>query len=327
VRILIIKLGALGDILRTTCILRGLKEKYKDCKISWLTKEEGSVILQNNNLIDDIYTNYNNLGKFDLVISLDEEACDIATKIRKEELVGCYLNGGKKVYTSNSVTWFDMGLISKFGKEKANELKKSNTKTFQNHLSNMLDVESEGYIFNLTKKEKDFSLKFAKKHNLQGTIIGLNTGAGRRWELKKINVNKTVELAERLVKELNVQVILFGGPEEKERNKEILKKSGVEIIDAGCDNTLRNFAALIDLCDIFITSDTLAMHLGIALRKKVIAFFGPTSAAEIDLYGKGRKIIADSDCYCCYKKKIEEGIYCTDKIEVNELFEAVRELK
>ncbi len=325
--ILIIKLGALGDVLRTTSILRGLKKKYKNCKISWLTQKISSELLENNDLIDNICTDSKNLGKFDLVISLDEDACDIATKIKKEKLIGCYLNDEKKVYTSNSVTWFDMSLISRFGKEKANELKKSNTKTFQNHLSNMLDVESGGYVFNLTKEEKDFSLKFVKKHNLQGTVIGLNTGAGKRWELKKISINKTVELAERLVKELNIQVILFGGLEEKERNKEILKKSNVEIIDAGCDNTVRNFAALINLCNIIVTSDTLAMHFGISLKKKIVTFFGPTSAAEIDLYGKGKKIIANSDCYCCYKKKTEDGISCIDKIDVDKLFEAVKELK
>ena len=38
--ILVIKLGAIGDVIRTTAILSGLKERYKDCKIDWLTKKK-----------------------------------------------------------------------------------------------------------------------------------------------------------------------------------------------------------------------------------------------------------------------------------------------
>ncbi|MBI4453993.1 lipopolysaccharide heptosyltransferase I, partial [Candidatus Woesearchaeota archaeon] len=39
-KILVIKLGAIGDVIRTTTILHGLKAKYKNCKIDWITKKE-----------------------------------------------------------------------------------------------------------------------------------------------------------------------------------------------------------------------------------------------------------------------------------------------
>ena len=51
--ILIIKLGAIGDVIRTTSILPGLKSKYDDCKIDWITKDESQDILKNNNKVDD----------------------------------------------------------------------------------------------------------------------------------------------------------------------------------------------------------------------------------------------------------------------------------
>ena len=50
-QILIIKLGAIGDVIRTTSILPGLKDKYKDCSIDWVTKKESFDILKNNNSI------------------------------------------------------------------------------------------------------------------------------------------------------------------------------------------------------------------------------------------------------------------------------------
>jgi len=324
-RILIIKLGALGDVLRTTAILEGLKEKY-NTEIDWFTKKNAAELLKNNKLIDNIYTDAGDLGEYELVLSLDEDGAEIAAKAGRK-IIGCYNENGEKKYTSDSASWFDMGLISKFGKQRADELKKLNKKTYQQHLAEMLGVDVSDYVFNLNKEEKIFAKKFKEKNKIKGFVVGLNTGAGSRWEMKKLSIEKTVKLAEKLVKEFDAKVVLFGGPEEVERNKEIMEKTKVDIIDACCGNLLREFAALIDLCDVLVTSDTLALHFGIALKKKIIAFFGPTSAAEVDLYKRGKKIIAKSDCYCCYKKKIEEGIYCTDEISVDEILDGVEELR
>lgn len=40
-KILIVKIGAIGDVLRTTSILKGLKGKYKGAEIDWLTSKNG----------------------------------------------------------------------------------------------------------------------------------------------------------------------------------------------------------------------------------------------------------------------------------------------
>jgi heptosyltransferase II len=53
-RILIIKLGALGDVLRTTCILPGLKQMHKTSHISWLTDPSAKCLLKSNGLIDEL---------------------------------------------------------------------------------------------------------------------------------------------------------------------------------------------------------------------------------------------------------------------------------
>jgi len=74
------------------------------------------------------------------------------------------------------------------------------------------------------------------------------------------------------------------------------------LIHSGCGNDLFEFPAVINLCKLFITSDTLGLHIALALKRRTIALFGPTSANEIEMYGLGKKIISKSKCYCCYKK-------------------------
>ena len=51
----------------------------------------------------------------------------------------------------------------------------------------------------------------------------------------------------------------------------------------------------------FITTDSLGMHLAIANHVRHLAFFNPTSAVEIDNYNHGVKVISESSDYCSYK--------------------------
>ena len=53
-KLLIIKTAAIGDVLRTTSILPGLKEKYKDVSITWLVAKKAYGIIRTNPFIQRI---------------------------------------------------------------------------------------------------------------------------------------------------------------------------------------------------------------------------------------------------------------------------------
>jgi len=219
-----------------------------------------------------------------------------------------------------------MGLISKFGKEKADQLKASNKKTYQEIMYGILDLDykSQEPILILDDEELKFGKDFSGKNgiNEDDLVIGINTGAGGRWKDKKLSEELTAELIDKLSAIKNVKLLLFGGPEEKERNGSIKEAVTGNIIDAGCDNSLMEFASLINLCDILVTSDSLAMHIGTALKKKIIAFFYPTSASEIELYDGGVKIIGKGDSYCSYQKECDSP----PKWDTDEIVDAVKSI-
>jgi heptosyltransferase-2 len=77
---------------------------------------------------------------------------------------------------------------------------------------------------------------------------------------------------------------------------------------------LLDFAALIDLCDVLITSDSLAMHVGVARDVRTVAFFAPTSAAEIELYGLGEKVVSTSSDYCSYRPDADTSSLTPERI-------------
>ncbi len=154
--------------------------------------------------------------------------------------------------------------------------------------------------------------------------IGLNTGAGEVFANKAWTLEGFLELIRRLKEEPQAELLLLGGPAEREKNREILKGAGKRVIDTGCDNTLGQFAALVNLCDLVVTGDTTALHIAIGLRKNVVAIFGPTCAPEIELYGRGAKVRTPLSCAPCYRRSCEISPSCMEAIPVDEVMEKIR---
>jgi len=331
-KILVIKLGAVGDVLRTTCILPGLKEKYLNVHITWLTLEESLPLFKNNPYVD-IVLNYSfesfvqlQLGSYDLVINLDSTPCSaqLATLAKANEKLGFGYNERGFVYPFNKEAqkWFEMGLFD--------DIKRANKETYQQIILNICRLIPSNYdiIFKLDEKELAFANEFAKKHNFTNKlVIGLNTGAGQRWQQKKWTREGYLELIRLIQQKIpGAQILLLGGPEEIERNKYLLKESASGIIDTGCHNTIREFGAYLNLCDVVVTGDTFALHMAAGLGKKIIALFGPTSAAEIDLYGRGKKLYANIDCLGCYKKDCNLKPNCMELIKPEQVLTTIEEL-
>jgi heptosyltransferase-2 len=98
----------------------------------------------------------------------------------------------------------------------------------------------------------------------------------------------------------------------------------------GFDN-LEEYISWINSCSTIVTHDSLGLHLAIALEKKVVALFGPTSVKEIHLGSKGMVINKEQDpvfaCMPCYKEKCDQDLHCMSKIEVEEVFRAIKFLE
>lgn len=311
--ILIIKMGAAGDVVRTTALLPGLQEKYRGATIDWLTQPRMEPLLRDNPHIDRILvapTDAWREREYQLVINLDEEeeACRIASTTRTQRIFGAYIDGEKISYTNDAAPWFDMGLISRYGKTRADELKKLNRKTYQELCYEMLDIpyRKQEPHFPLSGVDTAFAQQFAERYGIKKNtrVIGINPGSSKRWVDKRLQVHEARALIAGLHgKYPDAKIILFGGPEEREYISAIIEATrDLSIIDAGIENSLGQFAGLINLCSDVITSDSMALHISTALKKKVVAFFGPTSPWEIELYNLGTKILPVRGCLSCYNK-------------------------
>jgi heptosyltransferase-2 len=57
----------------------------------------------------------------------------------------------------------------------------------------------------------------------------------------------------------------------------------------------------------------------------MVVLFGPTSAAEVDLYGLGRKITAEMDCLCCYRQTCDKSPNCMESISMDTVDRSIGE--
>jgi heptosyltransferase-2 len=331
--ILIIKTGALGDVVRTSFIAQALKDKYKqnNPKIYWITDKKALHLFINNPYVDEVIASESKDKlrsiQWDLVINLeeDEENCRFTSSLNTEKILGVFLNKNQAIdYTSESSYWFDTSMVSKLGEEKADKLKIDNKKTHRQIMAEIIRVDEwKKYqpFLRLTNEQRKIAQDFMRRHNLsrKELIIGINTGAADRWP-KALSVKKTAEIINTVYKKYKAKILLFGGPTEYERNQEILRISKAPVITTGCGNDLVEFPALISACNIFITSDSLGLHIALALKRKTICLIGPTSSAEVDMYGFGEKVVAKSKYVCTYRLAPKNIM---DKLDIKEIYSAV----
>ena len=332
-RILIVKLAAIGDVLRTTPLLSGLKRAYPRSHITWVVDREAQPLLKNNPHIDRLLPfDFSSIlpleaETFDLVIGLEKEprGAAIVSRVKAKEKRGFALGpeGNPFPLNRSSDYAFFLGL--------SDELKfHQNRKTYPELIFEIagIDHQRDEYLFFLAPEDEGFAERFARKAGLKkiDRVIGLNTGAGSVFANKAWTEEGYLGLIKQLKKEPSTKVLLLGGPGEKERNRRILKKARGAVMDTGCDNTLGQFAAILNLCCLVVTGDTTAMHLAIGLKKKVIALFGPTCAQEIELYGRGEKVVSSMPCAPCYRRKCGVSPNCMEAVTAEEVMKKIKGL-
>ena len=119
--VLIIKLGATGDVVRTTPLLRRLSGS-----VTWITAAKNAVLLDG--LSDNLrHFSWEERARaldipYDLAINLEDtlEVAMFLKSVRPAEIFGAYADSSQHLrYTDNSKCWFDLSLISSHGRPEA----------------------------------------------------------------------------------------------------------------------------------------------------------------------------------------------------------------
>ena len=331
-RILILKTGALGDVLRTTILLGGIRRIYQQCHITWITALS-AIPLVPRSLVDRIWPVSSetmarlSAESFDLILSLDKEpeVAAMAMLAKAPEKRGMGVDERGAVFPLNK----EMAYYYRLGLD--NHLKfHVNRRTYPDLLAEAVripyDSALDDYHLDISEKDREEARRIFRQQGLDPgqPIVGINSGAGGVFVNKDWTFFGYLDLIRELGK-AEIPVVLLGGDRESKRVSELHRRLGSPYVkDVGTQHSLGVFAALTENCSVIVTGDTLGMHVGLAVKSRVVAIFGSTQPHEIEMFGRGEKVVTPIECSPCYRRSCDIHPSCMELIQHDTVMNAVR---
>ena len=314
-RILFIKLGAIGDVIRTTPLLEKYKNVYGDCHFTWITHSPQVVPKEEVDLIykwEESSVAFISKQEFDIAINLDKdkEACMLLSLVSSKKKFGfIWKDGHLNTATDRAEHKLITGLFD--------HISKKNTKNYLQEIFEIchFNFNYEDYIINLNKDLSNIWKQKFDKLAEGKTIIALNTGCGLRWKTRLWPKEYWVEL----IKELEKQgyfCLLMGGPDEDEMNRYYQQETGATYLGT---YSLEEFIAITNNTDIIVTPVSMMMHIALALKKQLMLFHNIFNIHEFELYGRGIIIEPTSGCDCYFGNSCSRKKSCMKDISVKDV--------
>jgi heptosyltransferase II len=284
---LIVKLNATGDVVRTSTLLHRLQGP-----VTWISARANLPLLQG------VHPGMRVLAwedreqatdtRYDLAISLEDEleTAQFVQRCAPARVFGATLADGDRVtYSEDASAWFDMSLVSRFGRKRADELKLINRRSYQELIFSGL-----GWTF----AGENCKLPRPTTTDLQGDVA-IAPVAGPVWPMK------TWAHYDALQRRLEAQGLRVN----------VLPKRATLLEHLG---DIANHRCL-------VSGDSLPMHLALGLGIPCVTIFNCTSPWEIHDYGLQTKLVSPLLAEFFYKRGMDTR--ATTAIGLDAVFNAV----
>ncbi len=346
--ILILSMTRMGDMIQTTPLIRGLKEKYPTAKITLLvTSDFASAVplipdVDESIVIDlrqfDKQDNWEDLSwikiyrylekslediksrNFDLLVNLSHSKFS-ALMVRYlgiKNVVGFYCNDIGNRMTGHP--WMQYFSVEVFNR-------KYNEFNLVEIFSRSGGVDVRGCAIEVVRPQNQLSVDtlMSSKFGEEDILVGFQAGSsleGRRWPVRSF-----ANLADMLIEDLNARIIIFGVDSENEVAEEIknLAKNKDRISNLAGKTNLSELSRLLEKCKYLVTNDTGTMHLAAALGTKIVGlFFAHAHPYETAPFSPGHLIFqARISCAPCSYGVHCNNIVCIDKVRPQHLLSAI----
>jgi heptosyltransferase-1 len=337
-RILIIKLSAIGDVVHSLPVLSALKRLYPSSSIHWLVEEAAAGLLQDHPLLDRVLVcrrkswisglkqgRISALREFrDFLKSVRAEPYDLILDLQnlfKSAFWVAVARGPRKIGFSSTKEMAYLPLNEKIGPEDFTLHAVDRYLKFLRYLGDF--DEQIQFPIPVTSIQVERVGQLLKGAGLEGKkVVALHPLT--LWPTKLWNSQSFSELADRLAKELGLGVVFTGGGQDRDSIEEIITRVSPPPVNFCGRLDLLELAELFNRCALVISTDTGPMHLAAAMGTPVVALFGPTSPLRTGPYGPGHTVVRTGiPCSPCYKKKCVDP-RCMYEITPDLVFQAVK---
>ena len=323
-KILLIRLSSLGDIVLTTPAIRAVRAHHPDAYIAMLVGKQSAEVLRENPHLNEIIT-FDRFAK-------DKDTGEMLRTVRmlREREFTLAIDLQRKFRTA--LLMYFSGATERIGKgalctarvpEQGN--KHATTHYFDLlHAAGIPAVDQRLELFLAESEYADASQRFDTAGVTQtGLKVGVFPGAG--WKLREWMPDRFAAIGDRLVQHFNAEVLIFGGQKESELVHTVANLMDARAIPFAGNLQVRELAACIEKCDLFLTNDTGPMHIAAAVGTPTVSLFGPGNHIRFQpLGGLHQTIRHDVPCSPCkqFTDKCKDNI-CMKKITVEEVWQSI----
>lgn len=330
-RILVVNVNWLGDAIMTTPVFKGLKESFIQSFVAVMVTERVKDVFIGNPYIDEVIIfdekdkKVDIFQKIKIVKLLRDKKFDTAYFIQKSftRLFICFLAGIK-----NRIG-FDRPKNNLLLTKRIKALSKDNHRQKQYcHLFEQTGIVISDYqprIF-ISQDERVNAEIFLKNIDLKySKLVAINPSAN--WAMKRWPIEYFAKLADRIITELNCEVVFIGADKEKELIESLINKMKNKAYNFCGKTTIRQLAAIIERINLFISNDSGPAHLAAAQGIATIAIFGPTAVDITGPIGKYVHIVkSKTNCAIpCYNLKCSDNI-CMRQVAIDDVFDIAKKI-
>ncbi|MFQ5780765.1 MAG: lipopolysaccharide heptosyltransferase II [Nitrospiria bacterium] len=322
----------IGDAVMAVPALSALRVHFKDAQITLLAKPLVAALFEYHPDIDRIIIyedrgkHYGLIGLWRLIRSLRNEGFDLAFLFQnalEAALIAAGAGIPKRVgYAGDGRTFLLTGSLKKKGAPSHRR---------EAYLALMRLVGFIGWdgfetrpTLVVTPEEQQAAWTLLESYGISKTdcIVGINPGAAygpsKRWLTSRF-----AAVADRLVAEFNVKVLIFGGPAEIKIAENVQREMKNRSIVLAGKTSVREMMALVSRCRLFLTNDSGPMHVASALEIPLVATFGPTNPDGTSPAGNRSLVVQNkADCAPCRHRECPIDHRCMEGLSVEAVYEA-----
>jgi lipopolysaccharide heptosyltransferase I len=345
-RILILRLSAVGDVIRTLPAVKALKEHYPSFPVTWIVEEPSQAFLKSQPEVDEVilfprrrWTEgmksltkmWRTIGEMlEFIVVLRKRRFDVVLDfhgILKSGLLSFLSGSAKRVGYDRTSTKEGNFLFSnvkvKLPKERINR--------FQRNLSLLkgmgLEVKELKYNLHIPPEDREYIESFfntpSRFHDRP--LIAIHPGSSPKALFKRWMPDQYARLADRLVGELSASVVFTWGDGELEWVEGIRKEMREPSLLGPKTESLTQLGEVYRHCDLYIGGDTGPMHIASLVGIPAIVIYGPTDPIENEPFGKHIKLRKEVGCNPCHRYSCKE-LACIKAISADDVFKATKEI-
>lgn len=332
-RILVIKVGALGDVILAVPSLRMLRYKFPKAFIAVLVDTELTSTLEHCPYIDEIIPFKRKDKRHKL-----KNVYAIIRRIRK---LAFDMSVDFQNNTKTHLIPFLAGVPARYGYSRGmtGKLLTHGVGSFADPLPpvqhqfrvlSLLGITRYEDALELWPQKDDYDYVLRRFHEAgiekNSKKVGFVLCASLRWQSKKWPLEYFRELSQKLIKTGCVIVLIGDASALSDRNA-FMNSNMSGVLDMVGKTTVTQLAALMGVLDCVLSSDTAPLHVASAMGTPIVALFGPTDPRR-HMPPSQESIVLKRNLSCspCYKEACHTDHRCMREISVDEVLRNVRRL-